>query len=109
LKSKVKKLFTQIWYVQNVSTLMSLSPAEITVTVKLFAIYQEVLGVPELSYQFPDRTPVRAVLERLISERSELAQWISITQFGINLEFVDPSAPMRDRDEIVLIPPVSGG
>jgi molybdopterin synthase sulfur carrier subunit len=88
---------------------MNADRSEITVTVKLFAIYQEVVGVPELSYQFPDRTPVGAVLERLILERSELARWRSVTQFGINLEFVGPSTPMHDRDEIVLIPPVSGG
>jgi sulfur-carrier protein len=85
------------------------SHPDITVTVKLFAVYQEVLGVSEISYQFPDRAPVSAVLDRLIAERAELAQWKSMTQFGINLEFVTPDTPIHDRDEIVLIPPVSGG
>jgi molybdopterin synthase sulfur carrier subunit len=88
---------------------MSLSNSEITVTVKLFAIYQEVLGVPELTLKFPDRAPVCAVLDRLIVEHPELAAWKPLTKFGIDLEFVEPSTPMRDRDEIVLIPPVSGG
>jgi sulfur-carrier protein len=32
-----------------------------------------------------------------------------VTRFGINLEFVEPETIVKDGDEIVLIPPVSGG
>jgi sulfur-carrier protein len=83
--------------------------AEITVTIKLFAVYQEALGIDEISHQFPPNTPVNAVLDRLTLDRPQLAQWRDITRFGINLEFVDPDRVMLDRDEVVLIPPVSGG
>ena len=83
--------------------------AEITVTLKLFAIYQEAFGRAEISLQFPPNTPVKAVLERLTIDRPELAQWHDVTRFGINLEFVAPDRIMLDRDEVVLIPPVSGG
>ncbi len=86
----------------------SLHP-EITVTIKLFAVYQEALGVAEISCQFPANTPVKAVLEQLTLDRPELGKWHEVTRFGINLEFVDPDRIMLDRDEIVLIPPVSGG
>jgi sulfur-carrier protein len=82
---------------------------EITVTIKLFAVYQEAFGKAEISYQFPPNTPVKAVLERLTLDRPQLAQWHEVTRFGINLEFVDPETMMIDRDEVVLIPPVSGG
>jgi sulfur-carrier protein len=82
---------------------------EITVTVKLFAIYQEALGVAEIVYQFPSDTPVKAVLDRLYADYPQLAQWQDVTRFGINLEFVDPDRILLDRDEVVLIPPVSGG
>jgi sulfur-carrier protein len=82
---------------------------EITVTIKLFAVYQEAFGTTELSYQFPANTPVSAVLDRLTLDRPQLAQWHEVTRFGINLEFVEPDTVMIDRDEIVLIPPVSGG
>jgi sulfur-carrier protein len=83
--------------------------AEITVTIKLFAVYQEAFGIDEISRQFPPNTPVNAVLDRLTLDRPQLAQWRDITRFGINLEFVDPDRVMLDRDEVVLIPPVSGG
>jgi molybdopterin synthase sulfur carrier subunit len=81
----------------------------VTVTVKLFAAYQEAYGVPELTLEFPTGTPVVAVQERLIAEHPELAQWRNLTRFGINLEFVEPDTILQDGDEVVLIPPVSGG
>jgi len=82
---------------------------EITVTIKLFAVYQEAMGKTEIAHQFPPNTPVKAVLDRLTLERPQLAQWHDVTRFGINMEFVDPDTIMLDRDEVVLIPPVSGG
>ena len=86
-----------------------MSESAITVTVKLFAAYQEAYGVSELILEFPPKTPVAAVLERLISEHPELKQWQDLTRFGINLEFVEPDTLLQDGDEVVLIPPVSGG
>jgi sulfur-carrier protein len=88
---------------------MTFPRTEITVTIKLFAVYQEAFGATEIAYQFPPNTPVKAVLERLTLDRPQLAQWHDVTRFGINLEFVEPERIMLDRDEIVLIPPVSGG
>jgi sulfur-carrier protein len=82
---------------------------EITVTIKLFAVYQEAFDATEISYQFPANTPVKAVLARLTLDRPQLGQWHEVTRFGINLEFVEPDTIMHDRDEVVLIPPVSGG
>jgi molybdopterin synthase sulfur carrier subunit len=31
------------------------------------------------------------------------------TKFAVNLEYVDPTTPLRQGDEVVLLPPVSGG
>jgi sulfur-carrier protein len=88
---------------------MTLPTAEITVIIKLFAVYQEAFDTAEITYQFPPNTPVQAVLARLTLDRPQLAQWHDVTRFGINLEFVEPDRIMLDRDEVVLIPPVSGG
>jgi molybdopterin synthase sulfur carrier subunit len=86
-----------------------MSKSAITVTVKLFAAYQEVYGVPELVLEFPEHTPVAAVRDRLIAEHPELSQWRDVTRFGVNLIFVEPDTILQDGDEVVLIPPVSGG
>lgn len=81
----------------------------IKITVKLFAAYQEAYGVPELVLEFPENTPVVAVRDRLIAGHPELSQWRDVTRFGINLIFVEPNTILQDGDEVVLIPPVSGG
>ncbi|GAB1544867.1 MoaD/ThiS family protein [Scytonema sp. NUACC21] len=81
----------------------------VTVTVKLFAAYQEAYGVSELVLEFPESTPVVAVRDRLIAEHPELAKLKDITRFGLNLEFVEPETILNNGDEVVLIPPVSGG
>ncbi len=81
----------------------------VTVTVKLFAAYQEALGVPELTLELPPGSDVAAVRDRLIREHPELAQWRDITRFGINYQFVEPQTLLQEGDEVVLIPPVSGG
>lgn len=86
-----------------------MSEALITVTVKLFAAYQEACGVPELQLQFPEGTPVVTVRDRLITEHPQLSQWRELTRFGVNLQFVEPSTLLQEGDEVVLIPPVSGG
>ena len=83
--------------------------SSVAVTVKLFAAYQEAYGVPELALEFPIGTPVVAVQERLIAEHPELEQWRNLTRFGIDLQFVEPDTILQDGNEVVLIPPVSGG
>jgi sulfur-carrier protein len=49
------------------------------------------------------------VLDSLIAQHPQLAQWRSITRLGVNLQFVEPNEVLADGDEIVFIPPVSGG
>jgi molybdopterin synthase sulfur carrier subunit len=81
----------------------------IAINIKLFAAYQEAYGVPELVLEFPPNTPVAAVCDRLLTEHPELTKWRDVTRFGVNLQFVEPDTILQDGDEVVLIPPVSGG
>lgn len=86
-----------------------MSEPSITVTVKLFAAYQEAYGMSELMLELPSGTTVAAVLDHLINQHPELEQWRNLTRFGVNLQFVEPDTILQDGDEVVLIPPVSGG
>jgi molybdopterin synthase sulfur carrier subunit len=79
------------------------------VTVKLFAAYQEAYGLSELALDVPENTVVSAVRDRLIEEHPQLSQWRDLTRFGINLQFVSADTVLQEGDEVVLIPPVSGG
>lgn len=86
-----------------------MSEPSITITVKLFAAYQEAYGVSELMLELPSGTTVAAVLDHLINQHPELEQWRNLTRFGVNLQFVEPDTTLQKGDEVVLIPPVSGG
>ncbi|MBW4551866.1 MAG: MoaD/ThiS family protein [Aphanocapsa sp. GSE-SYN-MK-11-07L] len=81
----------------------------ITVTVKLFAAYQEVCGQSDLRWQFEPGEAVAAVGDRLYAQYPNLARWREVTRYGVNLQFVPPETLLQDGDEVVLIPPVSGG
>lgn len=83
--------------------------SDIQVTVKLFAIYQEVFNTSELKLAFPVTTTAGKVLEFLIEQKPQLAKWRTVTRFGVNLKFVEANTILQDGDEVVLIPPVSGG
>lgn len=88
---------------------MTSSSSSITITVKLFAAYQEAIGTEEQCLDIPLGTKAVEVCDLLVSQYPSLAKWKSQTRFGINLEFVDPQTPLQSGDELVLIPPVSGG
>jgi len=85
------------------------SNSSITITLKLFAAFGEAYGVSELTLELPPDTPVSQVLESSIAQYPQLEQWRSRTRFGLNMEFVSPDTILQDGDEVVLIPPVSGG
>lgn len=81
----------------------------IAVTVQLFAIYQETLGQDLLRLTLPEGSTVLDLLDRLLEDYPDLEPWRAVTRFGINLEFVPPETALRSGDEVVFIPPVSGG
>jgi molybdopterin synthase sulfur carrier subunit len=85
------------------------SNSSITITLKLFAAFGEAYGVSELTLELPPDTPVSQVLESSIAQHPQLEQWRDRTRFGLNMEFVSPDTILQDGDEVVLIPPVSGG
>ena len=82
---------------------------DIKIKVKLFAIYQEAFETSELDLVMSTETTVGDVLRSLIEEKPYLEKWQEVTRFGVNLQFVESDTVLQDGDEIVLIPPVSGG
>ena len=81
----------------------------ITVTIKLFAAYQEAYEKPELKRVFDKSITVDEALTEILKEKPELEKWREVTRFGVNLDFVSEDTVLNDGDELVFIPPVSGG
>ena len=86
-----------------------MSESLIKVKVKLFAIYQEAFELPELTLTLPKQSTVNDVLNSLIEQKPQLEKWREITRFGVNLKFVEANTIIQHGDEVVIIPPVSGG
>lgn len=80
-----------------------------TITLKFFAAYQEAYGVPEVQWTIIPGTSVQTLLDRCLAEHPELERWRSVTRFGVNWDFVPGDHPLSEGDEVVFIPPVSGG
>ena len=77
-------------------------------TVRLFAGLRERAGAPTLELDVPEPATVADLRGALaatplagLPERSFIV--------AVNREYADPGAPVRDGDEVALIPPVSGG
>lgn len=83
---------------------------EITIKIKLFALYQETYKTPELTVKIPENTTIQELFNKIIiQEKPELKNWQNLTRFAVNLQFVEPDFILQDQDEVAFIPPVSGG
>jgi molybdopterin converting factor subunit 1 len=79
------------------------------VTVKLFARAREVVGTGEVRVELPDDASVGRLRERLREEYPSLGGLLSRCVVAVEAEYADDGVVLRERDEIALIPPVSGG
>ena len=80
-----------------------------TITLKLFAAYQDAIGEEQLTQTIAPNTTIAALLDQIIQNYPKLEPWRHLTRFGVNLAFVSADTVLQDGDEVVLIPPVSGG
>ncbi len=82
----------------------------ITVTIKLFAMIRESVGANEILLTLSGNPPtVLMVREHLLSEYPLLMPLLSFSQIAVNEELVEDSTPLKEGDEVAILPPVSGG
>lgn len=79
------------------------------VRVRLFAMYREAAGVGELAWPVFEGATLRDLLDTLTTRYPRLAAHRDTMLLAVNHEFAEPSAALRDGDEVALLPPVSGG
>lgn len=80
------------------------------ITVKLFAVLKECAGRDELTFNVPAGT-VSDLLGSISREHPALADFLTPGRLliSINQELVMMDAPIKDGDEVALMPPFSGG
>jgi molybdopterin converting factor subunit 1 len=80
------------------------------ITIKLFAILKEKAGCADVQVNSGART-VTELLGQLTQELPALSEAVSskAVLVSVNQEFVKQDAPVKDGDEVALMPPFSGG
>jgi molybdopterin converting factor subunit 1 len=79
------------------------------ITVKLFALMREKAGTDTITLEVPVGTAVTQAIATLVCQYPTLEPYIANTRFALQMDFVNPETTLAEGDELVLIPPVSGG
>lgn len=74
----------------------------------LFGITKEIIGDRELEYDMPAPVDVSRLKHSLKTNYPELARIASLA-IAVNGTYASEHELLKEHDEIVLIPPVSGG
>lgn len=83
--------------------------AALTVRVLAFARLRELIGFGERAVRVATGATVEDVWTALVRETPALAPLRASTRFARNGALAAPAEPLRDGDEIALLPPVGGG
>jgi molybdopterin converting factor subunit 1 len=79
------------------------------VTILLFARLREIAGGNRIERDVADGATAADVWQGLAAEFPEMARYTTAVSAAINEEYARMGAPVRDRDEVAFLPPVSGG
>jgi molybdopterin converting factor subunit 1 len=79
------------------------------VTVRLFARARDLAGADSLQLTLPAGTTVGELRRRLAAERPALAALLERCALAVEDEFVAGTVILRDKNEVAVLPPVSGG
>lgn len=79
------------------------------VRVRLFASLREAVGRDQLDLDLPDGATPETAWERLVREWPALAARRRSLSAAVNRRYLPFDSPLAAGDEVVFIPPVSGG
>jgi molybdopterin synthase sulfur carrier subunit len=79
------------------------------VTVRLFARLRELAGAAEFGRDLPPGATVDDAWRATVADHPALESYSSIISSAVNASYVKSTRTLADGDEIVFMPPVSGG
>jgi molybdopterin synthase sulfur carrier subunit len=88
---------------------MARQTAAITVNVLCFAQLRDHLGTSEFTVSLPCDATGRMLLEALQQRHPRIGPLLDVSRLAVNQQYVATKVPLQDGDEVVVIPPVSGG
>jgi molybdopterin converting factor subunit 1 len=79
-----------------------------TLKILCFGITREIIGQFEYLIDLPDKSNIETLKQTLISQFPDFQKLTSL-RIAVNTEYAETDTLLNENDEIVLIPPVSGG
>ena len=81
----------------------------ITVKVLCFAQLRDYLGASDFTVSLPSDATGRELLDTLRQRSPRIGPLLDVSRLAVNQEYVAAEVRLQDGDEVVVIPPVSGG
>jgi molybdopterin synthase sulfur carrier subunit len=79
------------------------------ITIRLFARLRDIAGTADLVRQIPEGATVESAWNALATEFPAMAPHRSALSAAVNAEYARFTRVLAERDEVVFLPPVSGG
>ncbi len=79
------------------------------VKVKFFAILRERVGASEITKEIKEGSTVADLWDALKKDYPKLAPVNMRLLYAVNRNYVNGEYALKERDEVVFVPPVSGG
>lgn len=79
------------------------------VSIRLFAMLRQQAGWRDRAFDLPAGASVEDAWRALVGLHPELRQSRSVVRFALNGAYTASDTPLRDGDELAIIPPVAGG
>jgi molybdopterin synthase sulfur carrier subunit len=81
----------------------------VQITIRLFARLRDIAGAADLVRDMPEDATVETAWQALAAEFPPMAPHRVSLSAAVNAEYARFTRALADRDEVVFLPPVSGG
>lgn len=96
-------------YIAEQQSAFAIHWSSMRVHVLFFGMLREMAGKPTDNIELPEGASVRDLIRYYESQIPRLQPSLASLALAVNQAYAGPDTKLRDRDEVALLPPVSGG